>query len=340
MSRLRKDPASARWVVFPDAGGSPSPSPSPVAAEASTPPFCPFCPGAEDKTPHELFAFRESGSHANERGWRLRVVPNRFPVLQPEGAVQRHGDGIYDRMSGVGVHEIVIEHPEHGKRFGDYDVDHAELVVRAWAERYHALSDDPRIRFVMLFRNRGAASSLEPRPHVCSELIALPLLPRRIDEELKRARHHWEWKERCLFCDQIRAELDGRRRLVAHNEFFVAFCPFAARSPFEVQIHPRRHQSDFRMMGSDEARALAAILVDVHARLDRRAPSTPLAMLLHGAPSHAGELAYYHWHIECLPEMAQISAFEWATGFYLNPAPPEISAEILRGADHGKEEDR
>jgi UDPglucose--hexose-1-phosphate uridylyltransferase len=190
-----------------------------------------------------VLAFR-NGHQSNGPGWQVRVVPNKFPALVIEGDLSKEGLGLYDRMNGIGAHEVVIEGPQHDHAFADFSVADKALVFKAYKERIIDLEKDPRFKYVMVFKNHGraAGASLE---HSHSQLIALPILPRMIVSELDGARSHFKYKERCIFCDIIRQEIRQDERVVCQNDRFIVITPFAPRTPFEMWVLPKRHASAY-----------------------------------------------------------------------------------------------
>ena len=136
-------------------------------------------------------------------------MPNKFPALQVEGTLDREGEGLFDRMNGIGAHEVIIETPDHDKTLATMSEPEIERVLWAFRERMLDLKRDHRFRYILVFKNHGAAAgaTLE-HPH--SQLIALPIVPDFVREEIEGARRHFAAKERCVFCDIIRQELRGR----------------------------------------------------------------------------------------------------------------------------------
>src|SRR5439155_21863359 len=172
---------------------------------------CPFCPGHEEMTPREVLAYREDGSPANAPGWSLRVVPNKFPALQVEGQFDRTGEGMFDRMNGIGAHEVIIETPHHDRSFAQMSEPEIERVLWAYRERMLDLKRDFRLRYILVFKNQGAAAGATLE-HTHSQLIALPIVPDFVREEIDGARQHYAEKERCVFCDIVHQDLgDGVR---------------------------------------------------------------------------------------------------------------------------------
>jgi UDPglucose--hexose-1-phosphate uridylyltransferase len=333
MPQLRKDPITGRWVIISTERVK-RPSDfirEPVVAKSGK--VCPFCAGNEDKTPPEVLAYRSSG-FPNKPGWNLRVVPNKFPALRVEGTLDRQGEGMYDFMSGVGAHEVIIETPDHHINTGELTEKQIQDMFWAFRDRIVDLKKDGRLRYVLLFKNHGdaAGASIE---HAHSQLIALPVVPKRVQEEMEGARRYFEFKERCVYCDIVRQELAGSTRLVLESEDFVVLCPFAPRFPFESWVVPKRHASHFESIGEGEVRNLAWILRATLRKIDKALDRPAYNSVVHTSPVQEGAVEHYHWHIEIIPKLTRVAGFEWGTGFYVNPTPPEESAQFLREAGLG-----
>ncbi|MDZ7642531.1 MAG: galactose-1-phosphate uridylyltransferase [Desulfurivibrio sp.] len=329
MPELRKDPIIGRWVIIATERGK-RPSDFIIDRNPVKGGFCPLCPGNENTTPTEVLAYApDSGRQPNQPNWSLRVVPNKYPALTIEGEINKQGEGLYDRMSGVGAHEVLIETPDHHEAFTYMPPEQLLNIFLAYRDRLYDLGQDDRFRYVMIFKNYGAAAgaSLE---HSHSQLIALPILPRMIASELEGSLSYYRYKERCVFCDIIRQELEQNIRVVTSNDHFITIVPFAPRSPFEMWILPRKHNSSY--CNTDEAtfRSLAAIFSESMRRLDKCLPDVPYNFVLHGAPLRAQPLEHYHWHFEISPKVTMVAGFEWGSGFYINPVAPEEAAKFLR----------
>jgi UDPglucose--hexose-1-phosphate uridylyltransferase len=329
MSELRKDPVTGRWVIISTERRK---RPTDfrlesvhVVADGS----CPFCEGHEEMTPRELLVYGRNGSAPNTAGWSLRVVPNQFPVLRVEGALDRQGEGLFDKMNGIGAHEVIIESPRHDDTLATMDEQAVEQVLSAAAARVQDLKRDQRFRYVIIFKNHGAAAgaSLE---HSHTQLIALPIVPREVRDEVDGSRLHFQTKERCVFCDILRQEAADGRRLIAESADLVALAPYAPRFPFETWILPKRHQSLFEEAPRHEYASLARLLGDILRRMNKALLFPAYNLLVHSAPVVEAAGDYYHWHVEIIPKLTKIAGFEWATGFYLNPTSPEEAAQVLR----------
>ena len=330
MPELRRDPIHGRWVIISTERGR---RPSDFVMEERRPigGFCPLCEGNEDKTPPEIIAFRDNGTSPNTPGWTLRVVSNKFPALRIEGELNREGEGIYDKMNGLGAHEVVIETPRHYETLTTLPLKAVENVLWAYRERMTDLKRDQRLRYVLVFKNHGvsAGASLE---HSHSQIIALPIVPKRVSEEIEGSKKYFQYKERCVFCDIIRQELQQKNRLIIENQAFLSIAPFASRFPFETWILPKTHYPSFEHMESPLYGQAAQILSETLHRLHQVLNDPPYNYILHTSSFSELDNDHYHWHFEIMPKLTKVAGFEWGTGFYINPTPPEEAAQYLREA--------
>lgn len=329
MPELRQDPLVGRWVVIaPERARRPSDFRPEVPAIAGGP--CPFCPGNESLTTPELLSVgRPPGAPRDGPGWSLRVVPNKFPALRVEGDLARESEGIFDRVAGVGAHEVIIESPSHEHGLGDLPLRAVEDVLWAWGERTRDLSRDRRLRSVQIFQNHGPRGGATlAHPH--SQLVALPLVPPALAAELATARAHFERKERCLTCDVLRAERRAGARVVLEGEGAVAFTPFASRVPFETWIVPTVHASHFEDEPRVRLAGVAEVLREMVRRLDLALERPARNLLLQSGPLREHGLPHHHWRLELLPSTTRMGGFEQGTGVFINPVPPEEAAAFLR----------
>jgi UDPglucose--hexose-1-phosphate uridylyltransferase len=328
VSELRKDPITGRWVIISTERRKRL-ADFRLESVAITPdPSCPFCEGHESMTPRELYALRH-GSGPNAPGWSLRVVPNQSPVLRVEGTLDRQGEGLFDKMNGIGAHEVIIESPRHLDTLASLEPAAVEDVLWAACERVRDLRRDQRFRYIIIFKNHGEAAGAS-LAHSHTQLIALPVVPREVRDEVDGAKAHYAQKERCVFCDILRQETGEGKRLITENTDMVAVSPYAPRFPFETWILPRRHQSHFEDTPRHELASLARMLGDLLRRMNRALESPPYNLLIHSAPVSDAACDWYHWHVEIIPKLTKVAGFEWATGFYVNPVAPEEAAQVLR----------
>jgi UDPglucose--hexose-1-phosphate uridylyltransferase len=329
MPELRKDPLLPRWVII-----APERAERPHAflmnREDQDVASCPFCPGNEAFTTTELYALREMGTPFNGPGWRLRVIPNRFPALRIEIEPRREAVGLFDLHAGTGAHEVIIETDDHHGSLASLPVPRVVDVLRAWQVRMLDLSRDLRLRYAQIFKNTGTpAGATLAHPH--SQLIALPVLPEELAEELKTCRAHWERKERCLLCDLVAQELAEDARVVYKSEQVLAVAPYASRSPFEVHLYPRAHRAAFEHAPPWELTALAEGLRTVLKKVDVALESPAYNLYLQSMPLREPvDTPWYHYRLVLKPTLTQPGGFEWGTGFHINPTPPEEAARFLR----------
>lgn len=334
MSELRKDPIVGRWVIIAkNRAKRPQEFFEPLLARPESG-FCPFCEGHEEHTPNEIVAYRSSGSQRDRPGWRLRVVPNKFPALHIEGDLAQRGQGMYDLMRGVGAHEVIIESPEHIASTTQLGTEALRDVFWIYRERMLDLQKDPRLVSGMVFKNVGAAAgaSLE---HTHSQLIGLPIVPAQLKEELEGSAAYYGWRGRCAFCDMVEQELAEEKRIVVDSPGFVAFCPFAARTPFETWIVPTTHASHYETISRPDCEELARVIKRVLAKIETALDEPAYNYLIHTAPFDTSSLGHYHWHIEIIPRVTKQAGFEWGTGYFINPVPPEDAAAFMSQLDHG-----
>jgi UDPglucose--hexose-1-phosphate uridylyltransferase len=337
MPELRKDPIIGRWVIIATERAK---RPQDFAAihNANNEPSCPFCDGNEKQTPPEILAIREPhAAQPNSPGWQVRVVPSISPVLHVEGNLDRRGKGMYDMMNGIGAHEIIIETPKHESSIADLKDQQIEKILNVYINRMVDLQRDKRFKYTLLFKNYRFISGASIIRHCRSQLIAMPVNPKRVKEELVGAKRYYDYKERCIFCDIIKQEIDTKQRVILDSDGFIAITPFASRFPFEIWIMPKDHSADFINIDRGKLLNLATTLRTVLKKLSIALNDPPYNYILHTAPCRVPIAGYwktidsdYHWHIEIMPRLTRMAGFEWGSGFYINPTPPEEAAAFLR----------
>jgi UDPglucose--hexose-1-phosphate uridylyltransferase len=333
MPQLRQDPTTKEWVIISTERARRPHNFKKAAPQSEKPPFkkdCPFCPGNEHMTPPETLAYRKDGQ-ANGQGWWVRVVPNKFPALLPEGSLERKEErGFFRMMDGVGAHEVVIGSPIHNQVFSLMNDFHVAEVLLAYRERYLALRQDPRIKLIIIFKNHGpgAGTSLE---HTHSQIVATAVVPSNIRKKLDEATRHYDDYGRCVYCDLIEEELNDGKRVVMENEKFVVFHPFASRSPFETWIIPKEHQASFGLISIEDSKLFSKVLKETLFRLHSKLNDPDYNYVIHTAPLKDEEEDYYHWHLQIIPRLTTPAGFEMGSGIYINVSLPEETAQFLRG---------
>ena len=328
MPELRKDPIVGRWVIIaPERSSRPHtirhrPELDPAA-------FDPFLEGNEHATSPEILAYRDPGSRPNAPGWRVRVLPNRFPALRIEGDLHQHVDGIYDMMNGVGAHEVIIECPHRETNMSRLSVGAVREVLWAYHDRLVDLKRDPRLVHPLIFKNQGAAAGAS-LDHSHSQLIVNPIVPINVLEELTGAEAFHRLRGRSIFQEIIEHELTDARRVVLDTPHFLVICPFASRFPYETWIIPRRHRSHFEAVPREQMDQLGTILKQTLRRLELALDDPPYNYVIHTAPFNTHDLPHYSWHLEIYPRITGIAGFEWGSGLYINTVAPEQAATVLR----------
>lgn len=339
MPELRKDSIVDRWVIIATERGR---RPNDFSQDP-TPPntgFSPFSYGNENKTPDEVFQVgRSTAEPANTSGWRVRVVPNKFPALSATGTIDSQAVGMFDLMNGVGAHEVVIEHPDSQWDLAQATSQQAQEVFAAYIARNRELAKDERLRYILTFRNYGTqAGASIAHPH--SQIIALPIIPRQVRDQLKVARDHYKEKLRSIYQDLLRQELADGQRIVEATDHFVVLCPYASRFPFEMKVYSRRSCHDITLMTEAELADIGELLPRTLRRIrdclgnpayNMIFQTAPVTVPRPGSPDYWGTISHdFSWHIDILPRLTEVAGFEWGTGFYINPVSPESAAQFLR----------
>ena len=333
VSEFRRDPLNGGWVIIATERGK-RPSDFGSVRNERKPGPCVFCSGHEWETPPEVLAFRSPESTPDAPGWTVRVVPNKYAAVGINARLDRNMDNLFDSMTGIGMHEVVIETPDHDANLCDLSVDHIASVLAAYQDRARVMMDDVRIEYVQIFKNWGSVAGAS-QEHSHAQIIGLPIVPRFVNEQIQCAQAHRTATGRCLLCDIVREELARKDRIVKATTDFVAIAPYASRFPFEVHICPRRHESDFIDAFEELLHGMARILKEVLFGLRIALIDPPFNFMIQTRPrvapggrwSHPDE---FHWHLEIIPRLTQVAGFEWGTGFYINPTPPEQAAQFLR----------
>ena len=332
INQLRKDPTSGHWaVIVPKTVAENLKKPQvPVSAENYS---CSFCEGRENETPVEIYSIRGTNTPANTPGWQIRVIPDQDPIFQIHGDTNNRAQGIYDIINGIGAHEIVIESPNHTENLLSFSESKLKELIQVYQFRINDLKQDLRFVYVLAYKYFRA---LHKHKHPYSYILATPITPSRVKDELLQSQQYFQYKNRCLFCDIIRQELEERIRIIAQNEYFAAFSPFASRSPFEVWITPLAHETFFEK--NTQTQELANILHLILQKLKIIIPQIEFNLVIHTGPNKNSvpRLGYwrtlerdFHWHIEIKPNIPSLLTFREDTGIVVNYIPPEKATEIM-----------
>jgi UDPglucose--hexose-1-phosphate uridylyltransferase len=331
MPEIRHNIITREWVIIaterakrPEQFAKPNVRRAPVERFVAT---CPLCPGNEDKTPPETYRVPRS----SDGGWQVRVVPNKFSALDAKGDLVRKAEGLKRTITGVGIHEVIIETPEHNKTLALLTEAEMELVMATYRQRYNVVTLDSRVAHVTLFKNHGerAGTSLE-HPH--SQLVGTPIIPPQVRDRMEHALRFYDETGDCIFCATLADELVDDVRIVAQSNDFVAFIPYAALTPFHLWIFPLRHSATFLEATEAEMADLSRLLRKVLRKIYFALDNPDFNLSLRTPPREACGLKYFHWYLSIIPRVTRVAGFEIGSGMFINTALPEQSAEFLRHA--------
>lgn len=287
--------------------------------------FCPFCEGNESSTPPEIMADRENGSAADTPGWTIRVVPNKFSVFQLDETLEKKNLGIYSTYNGVGKQEVIIETAEHGIDMHNFSQKKIAQILTVFKLRYNALSQDERIKYIQLYKNRGifAGASLE---HSHSQMMGLPFVPRTSSGIVD----YYEKNGKCLLCAIVNQEKQSATRVVYESEHFLLICPYASRFPYETWVIPKQHGEHYGNISEAQIIDLAWICMIYTRMLMDSLENPAYNFIFNTAPVNVPYQAGYHWYLEILPRLLVTTGADISTGMYSNPVAPELAAELFR----------
>jgi len=321
MSQLRKDPIVGRWtIIATERARRPAAfvDPQSTISDRKT---CPFC---QDIASPGIYEYHG-----------VKVFNSGSPILDSTQPFKRHTQGLYELAHSYGSHEVVVETPEHIANMADLPIGQIKAVIQTYALRMQTHRKNPSIEYVLAYKNYGVAAGSRNIGHCRSQIMAVPVLPMRVDDKIKGAQTYFDCHERCLFCDIVSQELKNKERLVVENDDFMVIIPFAARFPFETWILPKKHHCDFAdgIKGAEDS--LAAIMKDILLRFKIGLNDPAYNYMIQTSPvkAPAAFKDNYHWHIEVMPRLTRVAGFERGTGFYICPIPPEMMADFLREVD-------
>lgn len=324
MSELRLNQITNDWVIMLERKKSPADYINrekrklPEFAES-----CPFCPGNEMHTPSEVYRIRD------ERGWRVRVIPNKYAVLSSEVEKIRKEEGLKKSITGAGIHEIIIESPMHNLTTATMPINHLKDILQTYKERFLEFYSNKKVEHVIIFKNQGLASGTTiQHPH--SQIVGLPIVPLQIRQRTAKAMSFFDETGECIFCKTLNEELSSCVRIICNTEHFVSFIPYASLSPFHIWIFPKRHSGSFSTIKENELWDLAFNLKNTMEKLYYGLENPDFNYVIRSGKPAEQDLEYIHWYISIVPRVAQASGFELGSGMYINPLMPEIAAEFLR----------
>ena len=311
---------------------------------------CPFCKGNEDKTPPTIKAW------PNDADWQVRIVPNLYPVLGDDREQSSLTLGLQQVIDGYGRHEVIIDNPAHGIALHEMTQAHLQQLFILYRQRMDELyASDPRLKYVLVFKNFGPAAGASI-PHTHSQIIAMPVVPQNVADEVSYSAQYHNKHNQCVFCSlidealtyeatiydresgEIRRKIDVGQYVIEKGQRFIAIKPFASRYEWEVHILPLRHQADFLDCQDDDLEEFALLLKRTMQRLDDVIGGAQYNFFLHSVPHGKGadnHAASYHWHLEICPRTSIPTGFELGSGLFVSTISPEDAAKQLREVQLG-----
>jgi len=334
MPEMRKNPITGDWTIIATERArrphKPTTEDGPLTTGEARDPNCFFCYGNEHTTPPEVLVYREKPDLPNSSGWSLRVVTNKFSALNLDKEFCEEQDNSLNVCCYArGTAEVVIESPHHSLNTALYPEQQIELLLRAYKERYITLAEEPSIKYVTMFKNNGspAGASLS-HPH--SQIIATPVVPPVIQDEVEGAKKYYKENKSCVYCDMVKNEIKDGSRIIYENDEFISFMPYASRSPFETWVMPKFHNDSYYKLTDRQLKSLSEVWKKVLYKIYIGLDNPPYNYFIHTSPVQEKTDKFYHWHMELIPKMTIMAGFELGTGMYINIAVPEQSAEYLR----------
>jgi UDPglucose--hexose-1-phosphate uridylyltransferase len=328
MSQFRQNPITKQWVLIaPNRAKRPEDFGTHRAMEGlpEHDPACPFCPGKESLN-KELARMPQAGD------WEVRVIENKFQALEQDVTMYRRHE-FYNFRSGYGDHEVVIT-PKHNEPVAMQSLETIQLTLQAFIDRIHVIKQDEAISYAQIFHNHGRdAGASIIHPH--HQIIATPMVPPHIHDEVLGAYHYFNHNNHCVYCDILKEEIALGERIVLETEHFVVLSAYASRKPFETWIVPKKHRARFEDLSPEEIVHLAAVLKKLLGQLYTKLADPALNFYIHTMPfirqEHTlREQRSYHWHLTIFPRLTIWAGFEYATGIPINPMSPEQTAAFLK----------
>lgn len=329
MSEIRLNLITRDWVVIATERARRPEEFANSRSERSTPPAylhsCPFCAGNERKTTEDRFRLSDGD------GWRIRVVANRYPAVSLIGEKTRRADILMRSVSGVGIHEVIVEHPVHNVSMALFELKHLEDVLRVYKERFIAANLDPRVEHVIIFKNHGAGAGTSV-DHSHAQLIATPVVPLQFRDRVRAVMHFFDDTGECLHCAMLKRERQEGSRIITDTEHFTTFVPYAALSPFHTWIFPKRHSASFSDITDVELTALAVHLKTLLAKFYFSLENPDFNLVIRSSRPQDSRNEYCHWYLSVVPKLSLTSGFELGSSMYVNIVPPEDCAAFMRSA--------
>lgn len=333
-SELRMDVVSRDWVIVAknrDKRPNDFKKDKKFFSKKEVKKICPFCNIKDQEIPVLVLSNGKVNPLYKDvpKDWTLIVIPNKYPALLPHFKLEPEIRGkLYKKMNAVGFHEVVVSR-DHKKEIAQLPIQRVKEIIDAWQMRYLDMKDKKFVNYISIFQNRGpeAGGSLL-HPHF--QIITTVLIDVDLKNALSRSKKYYKKNKKCLYCDMIKYDLKVKERIVFENKNFVAICPFASKTPFQVIISPKKHLSYFEKITEEEKKDLAESLKTVLSKIRKGLNDPSYNFYLHTAPAYGKDHSYYHWHFTILPKVQDWAGFEFGTRVEIITISPEKAAEYLK----------
>jgi UDPglucose--hexose-1-phosphate uridylyltransferase len=336
-NELRKDYLLNRWVVIAK-NRKKRPTDFIRKKNIINESICPLCLNNEQMTPPAVLVYLPANGKPRKekdendfrhKNWLVRVIPNLYPAFIPPTNQDKLITDNPTPLKAIGHHEVVVESPRHTEHPSVASISQLVHVINIYLDRLNVLSRKVYVKHVTIFRNHGqeAGASLS-HPH--TQIIASPIIPSLVENELESSKKYWNIHKECVFCDILQREAEGSR-FIYENQSFIVFAPYASINPLEFWILPKSHNSSMLSLSKNQILDLAKTM---------RICFGGLRTLLNDPPYNFGFHTiinenvknFYHWHLEVYPRLATWAGFEKSTCMFINIISPEDAAIELRSA--------
>ncbi len=263
------------------------------------------------------------------KDWTLAIIPNKYPAVIPAEKIEVVEEGpYYHKMEAVGYHEVVVTR-SHTRSLAKFSLEEIEELLFAYQTRYNQLKKKKFVNHIFIFHNHGKeAGASIVHPH--SQIITTPLLDKDLNRALINAKRFYKKQKKCVYCEMNKWERKLKSRIVYETQHFIALCPYASKSAFQIIISPKKHNPYFETMTLSQMKDLAKMAFVIFRKIYKGLGDPSYNFYFHTAPSDGKKYPYYHWHWTIIPKFSTPAGFEMSAGMEISVIEPERAAQYLR----------
>ena len=321
MSEMRQDILTGEWVIF---AGNRMKRPydfiKKSVPKTSDKKECQFCPGNEYLTTAPVYQDGIDGQ------WTIRAFPNKYPAVDSAGDDGcSDGEGLYTSFCGKGIHEVIVDTPNHLEIIEDFDTEHICEILKVLKIRYSEIISNDYIKYVQIFKNCGpdAGASIM---HSHWQIIGVPIIPSEQMNIAESISRHKKESGKCILCSILKHEMENKTRVVMENDSFIAAAPYASKMSYECDIIPKEHISRFSEFDDEKLMQLAEMIKNILSAVKTLRKGLCYNLCFEDTPKGQDG----HWFMRILPRMGNLAGFEYGTASYINPVLPEDAALYMR----------